>query len=147
MRGFEKVSRVAYDEEIRLPERSTSGSAGYDFFAPYRIEVPAKSEILVRTGIKAYMEKDEALFVYPRSSQGIKKGLMLKNTVGIIDSDYYDNPDNEGEILCSLYNFSDKDVEIPKGAKMIQGIFQKILLADHDSQMKGRNGGLGSTGE
>ncbi len=146
MRGFQKVSRVAEDATIRLPERSTAGSAGYDFFMPEEMTIRAGGSATVRTGIKAYMMQDEALFIYPRSSLGIKKGLMLKNTVGVIDSDYHDNPDNEGEILVALQNMSENDVVLERGSKFVQGIFKKVLLVEDDSQEASREGGIGSTG-
>ncbi len=126
--------------------RSTSRSAGYDFFSPEDIRIPPGKEVLIRTGVKVYMKADEALFIYPRSSLGIKKGLMLKNTVGIIDSDYYNNPENEGEIMLCLLNISEKEAEISSGDKICQGIFQKILVADEDVQDVERLGGIGSTG-
>ena len=147
MRGFEKVSSALGKDNILLPSRSTKGSAGYDFYSPDDLLIPAKGEVIIKTGIKAYMNPDEVLFLFPRSSLGIKKSLMLKNTIGVIDSDYYNNEDNEGEILASFYNFSDQDVEIKKSTKVFQGVFQKILLADDDSQTDSRKGGIGSTGE
>lgn len=146
MRCFEKISSKLDDEKIILPKRSTSGSAGYDFFSPDDYEIPAKGDLLIKTGIKAKMMDDECLFIYPRSSIGIKHDIMLKNTVGVVDSDYYNNKDNEGEIMVSLRNLSDKNFLLKKGERFCQGIFQKILLTYDDASTQEREGGIGSTG-
>lgn len=161
-RGFEVVNRFS-DKEIRLPERSTTNSAGYDFFAPEDITIPVQihdfissnteqttvKPFCLMTGIKAYMEEDEVLQLYVRSSMPGKMGLVLANSVGIIDSDYYNNPDNEGEIGFLLYNLNKLPISIKKGDKIGQGVFQKFLITDDDSfdTNKARLGGFGSTGE
>ena len=111
-------------EEISLPKRATTGSAGYDFYAPSDIHLNPGEELLLPTGIRAKMDEDYVLMVFPRSSLGFKFRLQLDNTVGIIDSDYY-NAENEGHIMCKLINDSrnDKVVEVQKGAGIVQGIF------------------------
>ena len=152
MRGFEKISKEEENEFVMLPRRSTSRSAGYDFCSPEDVIIQPNSSYIVKTGIKAFMMNDECLFIYPRSSVGIKHGVMLKNTVGVIDSDYYNNPDNEGEIMVALHNTSQKDYILKKGERFCQGVFQKILLSDEDvanddtTNQKTRSGGIGSTG-
>lgn len=144
-RGFAVVS--AFQKHgIRLPKRATIHSAGYDLEAALDLLIPPKCQCLCPTGIKAYMEKDEVLNIYPRSSLFKKKSLILTNSVGIIDADYYDNHDNEGHILISLYNVGEESVSIQKGERIAQAIFGKYLLADEDDFISGsRLGGFGST--
>lgn len=145
-RGFEVVKNAPAD--TKLPVRSTKHSAGYDFFAPKTFTVPAKgfSEV-IWTNIKAYMLDDEMLGVHIRSSMGVKIGVMIVNNVGIIDADYYGNPNNDGNIGFKLYNLTNKDITIEKGERVVQGIFQKYLLADNDNAVGERTGGTGSTGK
>lgn len=139
--------RVHPDSTIKLPERKTDGSAGYDFFAPCDIEVPAKSfSTLIQTGIKAYMPDDEFLGLHIRSSLSVNKGLMLVNNVGIIDSDYCDNPDNDGNIGVKFYNTSENTCTIKAGDRIMQGIFTKYGVVDNDNTTEKRVGGIGSTG-
>ncbi len=144
-RGFEIVSKFK-NETIDLPQRKTSGSAGYDFSAAETVTINPKSVGFVSTGIKAYMQKDEVLQMYPRSSLSFKKTLLKANSVGIIDSDYYNNPDNEGEIKLILYNYGDQAVTIEKGERIAQGLFMKYLTVDVDENNIKRLGGFGSTG-
>lgn len=149
-RGFEIVSdsmRKHKDIDIKLPIRGTSKSAGYDICTPVDIVIPPYGETkAIATDIKACMREDEVLKLYVRSSIGFKKGLMLMNTVGIIDSDYYNNSDNEGNIHFKLKNLTDKEVIISKGERVVQGIFQKFLVADNDNFLSdNRVGGIGST--
>lgn len=150
MREFKKVKRLN-GIEIKLPKRSTELSAGYDFFAPEDVIVlPMKANsqpILVRTGIKAYMPKDEFLMICNRSSNPAKKHLVVPNGIGVVDSDYVDNPDNEGEIGFLFYNLSDEMVFIKKGDKLGQGIFVKFATTDDDDASGKREGGFGSTGK
>lgn len=141
-RGFEKVSFI--DEGV-IPKRSTQKSAGYDFYAIEDAVVYPGHITIFKTGIKAYMLNDEYLKLVIRSSMGIKKGLVLANTIGIIDSDYYNNIDNEGHIMIALFNSSDKEQIIKKNQKLAQGIFQKYLLTDDDDANGVRRGGIGST--
>ncbi|PKL77831.1 MAG: deoxyuridine 5'-triphosphate nucleotidohydrolase [Ignavibacteriae bacterium HGW-Ignavibacteriae-4] len=144
-RGFEVVKKYQ-NAQISLPERKTKGSAGYDISCAVDIIVKKKTFEFVPTGIKAYMLEDEVLEVYPRSSLSFKKKLVKLNSVGIIDSDYYNNPDNEGEIMLILYNYGDEDVLIKKGERIAQGIFMKYLTVDSDDTKVKRLGGFGSTG-
>lgn len=139
--------RVHPDSTIKLPERKTDGSAGYDFFAPCDIEVPAKSfSPLIQTGIKAYMPQDEYLALYIRSSLAIKRGLMLANNTGIVDKDFCDNPDNDGNIGVKFYNASSNTYTIKEGERIMQGIFTKYAVVDNDNTAEKRTGGIGSTG-
>ena len=146
-RGFEKVKRVGNDNDFVVPKRSAKHSAGYDFVCPIDTLIAPQGRLKIATGIKAYMLPDEMLCIYPRSSLGFKHGIMLANTVGIVDSDYYNNEDNEGEIFIKLFNSSDKVLELKKGERFAQGIFQKFLLTDDDDCDSVRNGGIGSTGK
>ena len=144
IRGFEKVS---YIDNAKLPTRSDDKSAGYDFYTNEKIIIPAGQTVKFSTGIKAYMEPDEVLMLYVRSSIGIKKNIMLSNGTGIIDSSYYNNPDNEGNIMCALYNYGNEDQVIEAGDRVMQGIFMKYLIADNDVVVnKKRTGGIGSSG-
>lgn len=135
-------------QNIKIPKRGTKNSAGYDFFSPIPIIIPAHGMVKVPTGIKAAMENDEILSIYPRSSIGFKTGIRLANTVGIVDSDYYNNTDNEGHIFIKFYNPTDSDYEINVGDKIVQGIFTKYLTVDDEEEIETeRAGGLGSTGK
>ena len=92
------------------------------------------------------MQDDEVLLLYNRSSNPKKKGLVLANSVGVIDKDYYGNPDNDGHFMFAFYNIKDEDVEIKKGECIGQAIFQKFLLTDNDNADGIRMSGFGSTG-
>ena len=117
-RGFE-IAKGFEGEKINLPKRSTKNSAGYDIEAAEDCIVPAfkpgQKPTLVRTGLKAYMASDEVLILANRSSNPGKKGLILANSIGVVDSDYYGNPDNDGHIMFAFYNIKDTDTEIKKG--------------------------------
>ncbi|KXT29428.1 dUTPase family protein [Candidatus Phytoplasma oryzae] len=141
---------------INLPRRQTYFSAGYDFESATNIIIKSKEIVLVPTGIKACFDKDKVLLIYSRSSLSLKKGLMLANNVGVIDSDYYNNDYNEGHIFIPLYNFSDRDVLINKNERIAQGILQRFYLTNDDNLinknnfqkekiMKKRKSGFGST--
>ncbi len=143
-RGFERVTGY---ENQQLPTRSDNKSAGYDFYSPVNITVPAHRMVKIPTGIKAYMRKDEVLMLYVRSSIGIKKNLMLANQTGVIDASFYNNPDNEGNITCALYNYGEEDQFIQQGDRIMQGVFMKYYPADNDIVLnKERVGGIGSSG-
>ena len=133
-------------EQIRLPRRATKGSAGYDFFSPVEFTLGPGETIKIPTGIRVRMEEDWVLHLYPRSSLGFKYRLQLNNTVGIIDSDYY-NSDNEGHIFMKLTNDSNegKAVTILAGVGFMQGIFLEYGITEDDDTQDLRNGGLGST--
>ncbi len=144
MRKFEKVKRI---DNVELPKRSTKNSAGYDFFVPEDIVCKSHEITLVRTGIKAYFDQDEALLLFNRSSNPKKKGLIIPNGVGVVDCDYVDNEENEGEIGGLFYNMLDEDVTLLAGEKMMQGIFVKYGIVDDDTAEGVRHGGFGSTGK
>ena len=146
-RKFEFVSRMnGIPKGIgNLPKRSTTKSAGYDFINPKAVTIMPSEIKLVKTGVKAYFPQDEMLVLCNRSSNPIKKGLILINGVGIIDSDYVDNLDNEGEIAFAFMNISKEPVTIKVGEKLGQGIFVKYGLTDNDSAKGERKGGFGST--
>lgn len=141
----EKDIEDMYDSII-LPKRATKGSAGYDFFAPFSFSLPPGTTIKVPTGIRAKMEPDWVLKLYPRSGLGFKYRLQMNNTVGIIDSDYYYS-DNEGHIFVKLTNDSKegKTVDIAAGTGMVQGIFLEYGITIDDDAEGIRNGGFGST--
>lgn len=144
-RGFEVITAYA-DKGISIPERKTTFSAGYDLEAAADAIVPPKTITVIPTGLKAYMEKDEYLSIFIRSSLAFKRGLMLANNTGIIDSDYYNNPDNEGHLMIGLYNTGSEAVAIQRGERIAQGIFMKYLTCDDDCAEGTRLGGFGSTG-
>ena len=147
-RGFE-VARGWEDKNINLPVRKTKNSAGYDVEAAEDVVIPpfklGQKPTLVKTGLTAYCEPDEYYMLCNRSSNPFKKGLVLANSVGIIDSDYYQNPDNGGHFMYAYYNFFDHDIEIKKGDPIGQVIFMKYLIVDNDNASGERNGGFGST--
>ena len=147
-RGFE-IAKGFEDKGVNLPVRKTKYSAGYDMEACEDVVVPkfvpGCNPTLVPTGIKAYMEDDEVLYLYNRSSNPKKKGLVLANGVGVIDKDYYGNSDNDGHIMFAFYNFKDEDITIKKGEAIGQGLFAKYLVVDSDQANGTRKGGFGST--
>ncbi|MGM0370186.1 MAG: dUTP diphosphatase [Bacillota bacterium] len=148
-RGFEQVIKSArkYETKGFIPQRATEKSAGYDLKTPIDLVIPANGYQTFFTNIKAYMQDDEVLKIYIRSSLGFKYGLMLANNVGIIDADYYSNSDNDGNIGIRLYNSSDQQLEFEAGTRICQGIFENYLTVDQDGASQSRQGGLGSTGE
>jgi dUTP pyrophosphatase len=148
IRGFE-VAKGFENSNINLPVRKTKASAGYDIEAAEDIIIPSfkkgMNPTLVKTGLKAYMQDDEVLLLYNRSSNPKKKGLILANSVGVVDKDYYGNPDNDGHIMFAFYNIKDEDIEIKKGDCIGQGVFQKYYVTDDDTAEGERIGGFGST--
>ena len=144
-RGFEVIKDYK-SVEIVLPRRKTASSAGYDITTAEDIALLPGKVTLIPTGIKAYMEQDEYLGIHMRSGLAVKHGLSLINGQGIIDADYYNNPDNEGHILIAVINHGDETVQMLKGTRIAQGIFYKYLKTDDDSADGIRAGGLGSTG-
>lgn len=146
-RGFEIISDYK-DKDIHLPMRKTAKSAGYDLEAAQDKLIKAGQCGVIATGLKAYMQDDEYLGIHIRSSLAFKKHLNLINSQGVIDADYYNNPDNEGHIMIGLINFGTEDVFIQKGMRIAQAIFYKFLTVDDDIANKSiRQGGFGSTGE
>ncbi len=146
-RGFE-IAKGWEDCEINLPRRSTAHSAGYDIEAAEDTIVPVfhpgVPPVLVATGLKAYCQPDECYLVLNRSS-GASKGIVLGNGVGLIDADYYNNPDNNGHIRVIVFNVSDHELKIKKGDRIAQIVFQKFLTTDDDEASGTRTGGIGST--
>ena len=161
MRKFEIISEEQWAKDISSldnpqcaiidhlkPHRSTKYSAGYDFISPIEIIIPAHGMAKIPTGIKAQMNEDEVLYIYSRSSIGFKTAIRLSNVVGVVDSDYYNNSDNEGHIFIKFFNPTDKDYQIHIGDKIAQGIFTKYLTVDDEEEIETeRSGGLGSTGK
>lgn len=156
MRKFEKISFEQFKKDVKddkelyesysLPKRSTKTSAGYDFFALYDYTLKPGEIMKVPTGIKASMENDEVLFLIDRSSMGFKYNVRMCNQVGVIDQDYYNNPNNEGHMWIRIQNEGDKDYIVKKGEGMIQGIFMKYLKTDDDIESdRVRDGAFGST--
>ena len=147
-RGFE-IAKGFEDKNIKLPVRKTKYSAGYDVECAEDTIVPSfkkgMNPTLIPTGIKAYMGDDEVLYLYNRSSNPKKKGLILANSVGVVDKDYYGNPDNDGHIMFAFFNIKDEDVTIKKGEAIGQAIFSKYLVTDDDQAEGKRQGGFGST--
>ena len=157
MARFEYVDRIistGYEmkqPDFKLPERNTKYSAGYDFYAPEDIQVPGKGVITyVKTGVKIKLAEDEFLMLCNRSSNPKKKELILMNGVGIVDSDYYNNPDNDGEICFAFSSLNESGSFIKKGDKIGQGIIQKFIKTETDyssNPTTERLGGFGSTGD
>ena len=144
MRKFEVVSRCK-DMNVKLPKRKTKKSAGYDFFAIEDFTLYPNKLCIVPTGVKAYMEDDEVLYLHIRSSVAFKRGVRMLNSIGVIDADFVDNPDNEGEISLGLLSHNDDIVHIQKGERIAQGVFHKFLITDDDNAEGKRVGGIGST--
>ena len=147
-RGFE-IAKGFEKKKINLPVRKTKYSAGYDIECAEDTTVPSFKKginpTLITTGLKAYMGDDEVLYLYNRSSNPKKKGLILANSVGVVDKDYYGNPDNDGHIMFAFFNIKDEDITIKKGEAIGQAIFSKYLITDDDKASGERQGGFGST--
>ncbi|EOT26260.1 dUTP pyrophosphatase [Enterococcus saccharolyticus] len=162
-RGFERVTSFE-GQNINLPVRATNHAAGYDFEAAADVVIPSIwkqffsrkvgdnqtlekkiKPVLVPTGIKAYMGDDEFLQLANRSSNPLKRFLILSNGVGVIDSDYYNNASTEGHIMFQFTNVGLRDVTIKKGERIGQGIFLPFLKADQDETTGERTGGFGSS--
>lgn len=143
-RGFEKVSGYEY---VNLPQRKTKQSAGYDIESAVNVVINPGETKLIPTGIKAYMDENEWLGIYIRSSIAVKYGIILANSVAVIDSDYYNNPDNEGHLMLPIRNVSKDVCKIRKGDRIAQGIFHQYYKVDNDSADGDRTGGIGSTGK
>ena len=150
IRGFEPVveEKRKGDGTYKLPVRADKGSAGYDFFTPVSVVIKPNEQVLIWTNVKSYMLENEVLNLYVRSSVGIEKGLMLANTVGIIDASYYSNKKNDGNIGICLKNMSNQTVVIEAGERVAQGVFMNYLVADDDNPLKqSRDGGMGSSND
>ncbi|MCY9807137.1 dUTP diphosphatase [Lentilactobacillus senioris] len=177
-RGFEVVSKYQ-DQAINLPKRATKQAAGYDFESAVDMVLPSiwrfpflkalatikstkelsAQEIsdanatlkpyLIPTGIKAFMQPNEVLIIANRSSNPLKRGLVVPNGIGVIDADYYNNDANEGEIFIQMVNLGITDLKIKKGDRIGQGIFMPYLTTDSDNEdlKQTRSGGFGSSGK
>lgn len=156
MRKFEKISLNQFIKDTgltekeyndySLPKRSTKHSAGYDFAALTDFTLNPNEIKLIPTGIKADMNNNEVLMIYIRSSLGFKFNIRMCNQTGIIDKDYYNNPDNEGHIFVKLQNEGTKPKEFKQGENIVQGIFLNYLTVDDEEEItKERIGGVGST--
>lgn len=144
--GDDPIIRKWYNN-IKLPKQGTGNSMGVDFFLPYDIHIKPHDTIKIPTGIRwvcTEYEHDYGLMLVPRSSIGIKYGLRLLNTVGVIDSDYQ-YADNEGHIMLFMENTSGEDIRIEKGKGIVQGIILQYYIPDCAMAIDKRNGGFGST--
>lgn len=147
MRGFFEVKQEFKKHIVKAidPKRATKNSAGYDFYSPVDTVVKAHEMQMIWTDIKAQFNQDEVLLLCVTSGMG-KYGIMLANTLGVIDSDYFENENNDGNIGFRLYNFSDNDYVIKAGDKIGQGMFMKFLTIDNEPEISAvRKGGFGST--
>ena len=141
MRFTDKVVFKTTDKTTKVPTRATEHSAGHDFYMPKTITIPAKKAAMFDTNITTDIPKGYVMHLYPRSSLGIKKSLMLCNTVGIIDSDYKDT------IKCALYNYGDTDVTLDKDERFMQAVTNPYIVSVDEPTTKNRTGGIGSTGK
>lgn len=150
VRGFKEVHKdyKKKDYPTILPKRGSTGSAGYDFYSKETVKIAPGKQHLFWTDVKAYMQDDEVLNVHVRSSIGVKKGLVLANITGIIDSDFFENESNDGNIGICLKNTTNEVVQILEDERIAQGIFSKYLVADEDNALHAeRSGGFGSSGK
>ena len=147
MRHFEVVSdkHRKNNVDIKLPTRATKNSIGYDFYSPIAVDIEPMHSQMIWTDIKAIFNSDEALIINVRSSMG-KQPVMIANTQGWIESDYANNPDNDGNIGFRLFNLGDTIYTVNVGDRIGQGMFIKYLTTDDDNATSTRNGGFGSTG-
>lgn len=146
MRKFE-VAKGFEDRGVVLPQRKTAKSAGYDIVAltDEDVYVHPGMSVNLETGVKACMEADEVMLLFIRSSLGIKQGLTLSNSCGVIDADYYNNPDNDGHFILNIINTGNSVQRIPARSRVAQAVFVKYLTVDNDNATGERIGGIGST--
>ena len=158
MNKFEKVSYFQYGNEaninkkaeydcIKLPKRATKCSAGYDFFAPCDFTLNPTETIKIATGIKAQLDDDKYLALYPRSSLGFKYRLQLDNSVGVVDSDYFNNESNEGHIFVKMTNCGTRSLNVKQGEAFAQAIVSQYFKTIDDDVDIERVGGIGSSGK
>ena len=146
MTDAEAIEFLTYKHDnIILPKRSTSGSAGYDFYSPIGFELNPGESIKIPTGVRCFMDKDWVLMLYVRSSIGFKYHVVLANGTGIIDSDFY-NGSGEGHIFIKLVNEGDKTLKVEPGDRIAQGVFLQYGITFDDDADGVREGGIGSTG-
>ena len=146
MRDFEKISFEQFKKDIednkelynsyKLPSRNSTNAAGYDFYLIKDIEIKPNEIIKIPTGIKAYFNPNEVLFIIVRSSTGFKYNIRLVNQVGVIDADYYNNKDNEGHIFIKIQNEGTKTIKFNAGDHLAQGIFINFLKTDSDKNIE-----------
>lgn len=141
-----KEVKKVYDN-IKIPTRSTKGSAGYDFCSTMNFVLNPGETVKIPTGIRAKIEDNWVLMCYPRSSVGFKYGISMVNTIPVIDSDYYDNKNNEGHIFIKLKNCGEREFICNEGDKIVQGIFTPFGITEDDNTITERTGGIGSTGK
>ncbi len=148
-RGFEIVNknyRKYPNTNIKLPVRADIGSAGYDIYSPVSVIIKPSEQLLIWTDIKAYMQDNEILEINTRSGNGVKRGIVLSNTIGWIDSSYYENEDNDGNIGICLKNLGVDDFVITVGDRIAQAKFSNYLIADNDMFLfNKRKSGFGSS--
>lgn len=148
MRKFEVVEDeyIKYDAyDIKMPVRATKTSVGYDFYSPIEVDIKPNETKLIFTNIKAKFNDDEGLILASTSGLG-RRGIILANGIGIIESDYYGNENNDGNLGFMLHNLSKDEVHINVGDKIGQGFFIKILRVDDEEEVQSvRKGGFGST--
>lgn len=145
MRNFEKISFEQFSKDVKadkalyesykLPTRNSTNAAGYDFYLLEDLEIKPNEIVKLATGVKAYFEPDEVLFLIVRSSTGFKYNIRMVNQVGVIDSDYYNNENNEGHMFIKVQNESDKTLNFKAGDALVQGIFMKFLKIDSDQNL------------
>lgn len=156
MRKFEKISfkQFALDikddkelyNEYKLPVRKTKASAGYDFFSIEDFSIEPGEIKRIPTGIKSIFPNDEVLLLFVRGNVGYKWNVRMCNQVGIVDSDFYNNVDNEGHIWFALQNEGDNTFIVHRGESFGQGIFIKYFTVDNEEEINNiRKGGFGST--
>lgn len=153
MRGFyyvkdEFAKNSAKSNGIPLPRRGSYKSAGYDFFSPIQVTLAPGEFKVIWTDVKAGMQSDEKLDIYPRSGKALNPGLVIRNTIGLIDSDYFENESNDGNIGIAIWNIGDTIAKIDAGDKIAQGVFSRYLTVENEvEEMDKRAGGFGSTGK
>lgn len=145
MRKFYVIEKFKEFKPV-LPKRQTKYSAGYDLATIEEVTIKPGEIVLIKTGLKVEIPKDEVMLIFPRSSLGIKRGLTMANNVGVIDADYYNNDNNEGHIKIPILNFGKEDVTLTKDERVAQGIFIKYYQTKDDEIAETeRIGGFGSS--
>lgn len=145
MRDFEKISFEQFKKDVKddielyneysLPQRDSVYTAGYDIYLLEELTIKPGERKKVPTGIKSYFDKEEVLLLVVRSSMGFKYNIRLCNQVGIIDSDYYNNKDNEGHIWLMIQNEGEEEYNFKKGEAIVQGLFMKYLTTKSDKSI------------
>lgn len=138
-----KIKRI--DKELPLPQYQTAGAVAFDLYAREDTKIEPGETVAVPANVIVCVPKGYFFMVAARSSLAKKKGLMLSNSVGVIDQDYC-GPDDEVNLL--LYNFKNEPCHINRGERLAQGIFVKIDKADWEEMEETEQptrGGIGST--